>query len=135
MGTKSETALRTRLTICYPRKNYILTDKLTTFLFKKQEDLCPLFKGHLAVCGIECFDFYLMCAQNRANFELNVTQFQPVLSQPLKCCKVLETGRFPVSTVLSHFASFNRIEDQNNDQMVRCYECGHYCPYHERRIR
>lgn len=75
MGTKSETALRTRPASCYPRKNYILTDKLTTFFFKKQEDIFPLFEGHLAACGVEYFDFYLIRAQNRVNFELNAMQF------------------------------------------------------------
>ena len=53
VGTKSETALRECLTSRYPRKSYVLTDKLTNFFFKKQEDIRPFFESQLAACGVE----------------------------------------------------------------------------------
>lgn len=68
LGGKSETALREGLTSRYPRDKYILTDKLTNFFFKKQEDIRPFFESQLAACGVEYFDFYLMHAQNAENF-------------------------------------------------------------------
>ena len=68
LGGKSETALRDCLTSRYPRERYILTDKLTNFLFKKEEDIRPLFESQLEACGVEYFDFYLMHAQNAENF-------------------------------------------------------------------
>lgn len=66
---KSELAIKDCLTSRYPRDRYILTDKLTNFFFKKQEDIRPLFESQLAACGVEYFDFYLMHAQSAANFE------------------------------------------------------------------
>ena len=68
LGGKSELALRECLTSRYPRDKYILTDKLTNFFFKKQEDIRPLFESQLEACGVEYFDFYLMHAQNAENF-------------------------------------------------------------------
>ena len=69
VGGKSEIALRECLTSRYPRDSYILTDKLTNFFFKKQEDIRPLFENQMEACGVDYFDFYLMHAQNAENFE------------------------------------------------------------------
>ena len=77
---KSETALRECLTSRYPRDKYILTDKLTNFFFKKQEDIRPLLDQQLAACGVDYFDFYLMHAQNAETFAY------------FKCCKAYETA-------------------------------------------
>lgn len=65
---KSETTLRDCLTSRYPRDRYILTDKLTNFFFKKQEDVRPFFESQLAACGVDYFDIYLMHAQGADNF-------------------------------------------------------------------
>ena len=80
VGTKSETALRECLTSRHPRESYVLTDKLTNFFFKKQEDIRPFFESQLAACGVEYFDFYLMHAQNAENFAF------------FKRCKAYETA-------------------------------------------
>ena len=69
IGGRSEKALKTCLTSRYPRDSYILTDKLTTSFFNKEEDIRPLFERQLEACGVEYFDFYLMHAQNSAIFE------------------------------------------------------------------
>lgn len=61
---KSEIALRECLTKRYPRDRYILTNKLTTTFFNKEEDIRPFFESQLASCGVEYFDYYLMHAQN-----------------------------------------------------------------------
>lgn len=45
LGGKSELALKECLTSRYPREKYILTDKLTNFFFKKQEDIRPFFES------------------------------------------------------------------------------------------
>lgn len=68
VGQKSELALKACLTSRYPRDRYILTNKLTNFFFKKQEDIRPLFESQLAACGVDYFDFYLMHAQGADNF-------------------------------------------------------------------
>ena len=80
LGGKSETALRECLTSRYSRDKYILTDKLTNFFFKKQEDIRPFFEQQLAACGVDYFDFYLMHAQNAETFTF------------FKNCKAYETA-------------------------------------------
>ena len=77
---KSETALRECLTSRYPRDQYILTDKLTNFYFKKQEDIRPFFESQLAACGVDYFDYYLMHAQGAEIFEF------------FKSCRAYETA-------------------------------------------
>lgn len=69
LGGKSETALRDCLVKRYPRDSYILTNKLSSPFFKTEEEIRPLFESQLEACGVEYFDFYLMHAQERGNFE------------------------------------------------------------------
>lgn len=66
---KSELALKECLSKRWPREKFILTDKLTTSFFNKEEDIRPLFESQLEACGVEYFDFYLMHAQNAKIFE------------------------------------------------------------------
>ena len=66
---KSELALRKGLTSRYPRNKYILTNKLSTHFFTREDQIRPLFEEQLRACGVEYFDFYLMHAQDKANFE------------------------------------------------------------------
>jgi predicted aldo/keto reductase-like oxidoreductase len=66
---KSELALRDGLTSRYPRNKYILTNKLSTHFFTREDQIRPLFEEQLRACGVEYFDFYLMHAQDKANFE------------------------------------------------------------------
>ena len=66
---KSEIAVRECVAARYPRESFVLTDKLTTFHFEKNEDIRPLFEQQLAACGVEYFDFYFMHAQDAEFFE------------------------------------------------------------------
>lgn len=69
LGERSEPTLRECLTSRYPRDSYILTNKLSDFYFHSQEDIRPLFNKQLEICGVDYFDFYLMHAQSRRNFD------------------------------------------------------------------
>lgn len=69
LGGKSETALRECLVKRHPRSSYILTNKLTNFFFKAEEEIRPFFENQLEWCGVEYFDFYLMHAQSEENFK------------------------------------------------------------------
>ncbi len=68
LNGESELALKECLTSKYPREDYLLTNKLTTFYFEKEEDIRPFFAQQLEWCGVEYFDFYLMHAQSEAIF-------------------------------------------------------------------
>ena len=69
LGGKSELALREGLTSRYPRDKYILTNKLSTHFFTREEQIRPLFEEQLKACGVNYFDFFLMHAQDGAIFE------------------------------------------------------------------
>ena len=68
IGEKSEPALKECLVKRYPREDYILVNKLTTYYFEKEEEIVPLFEKQLEACGVEYFDFYLLHAQNAEFF-------------------------------------------------------------------
>ena len=69
LGGKSETAIRDCLSTRYPRESFILTDKLTKPYFHSKEDIRPFFENQLKWTGVEYFDYYLMHAQDRDNYE------------------------------------------------------------------
>ena len=77
---KSEKALKTSLTDRYERSRFVLTNKLTNFFFKKEEEIRPFFEQQLKDCGVEYFDYYLMHAQGADNFKF------------FKSCKAYETA-------------------------------------------
>ena len=66
---KSETALRDCLVNRYTREKFILTDKLSDSYFHTAADVRPFLLSQLDICGVEYFDFYLMHALNRNNYE------------------------------------------------------------------
>lgn len=77
---KSEVALRECLTARYPRDAYILTNKLSTHHFTKNEEIRPLLASQLEICGVDYFDFYLMHAQDASIYE------------KYKACRAYETA-------------------------------------------
>ena len=81
IGGQSETAIRDCVAKRHARSEFLLTDKLTTPYFNKEEDIRPFFESQLRACGVEYFDFYLMHAQDRNNY------------QKYKRCRAYETAR------------------------------------------
>ena len=80
IGGQSETAIRDCVSKRYDRSRFLLTNKLTDPYFKKQEDIRPFFEQQLAWCGVDYFDFNLMHAQDKNNY------------QKFKRCKAYETA-------------------------------------------
>ena len=76
---QSETAIRDCVAKRHARSEFLLTDKLTDAYFETEEDLRPFFEQQLAWCGVAYFDFYLMHAQDKNNY------------QKYKRCKAYET--------------------------------------------
>ncbi len=66
---QSEKALRECLTSRYPREKFMLTTKLSSWNFKTEEEILPLFEEQLRDTGVEYFDYYLMHAQDRGSYE------------------------------------------------------------------
>ena len=79
IGGQSELAIGKCVAGRHDRSRFLLTDKLTTPYFNKQEDIRPFFMSQLEACGVDYFDFYLMHAQDRNNY------------QKYKKCKAYET--------------------------------------------
>ena len=69
LGGKSETAIRDCVVKRYPRERFILVDKLSSGLFRREEDIAPLFEKQLESCGVEYFDIYLLHAQTKDLYE------------------------------------------------------------------
>ena len=76
----SEQAVKHCLTSRHPRESYVLTNKLSSFFFEKEEEIRPLFEKQLECCGVDYFDFYLMHAQSEEFFA------------KFKKCKAYETA-------------------------------------------
>ncbi len=80
IGGQSETAIRDCVAVRHDRSEFLLTDKLTEPYFRREEDIRPFFESQLAACGVAYFDFYLMHAQDRNNY------------QKFKRCRAYETA-------------------------------------------
>ncbi len=80
IGGQSETAIRDCVAGRYDRSKFLLTNKLTDPYFRSQEDIRPFFENQLSWCGVDYFDFYLMHAQDRNNY------------QKFKRCRAYETA-------------------------------------------
>ena len=65
----SETAIRDCIAKRYSRDRFLLADKLTDPYFDRQEDIRPFVEKQLELCGVEYFDFYLMHAQDKNNYQ------------------------------------------------------------------
>ena len=92
IGGKSETAIRDCVANRYDREKFLLTNKLTDPYFKTQEEIRPFIEKQLEWCGVEYFDFYLMHAQDRNNY------------QKFKKCKAYETAyKFKEEGLIKHF--------------------------------
>ena len=92
LGGQSETAIRDCIAKRYDRSRFLLTNKLTDPYFKKQEDIRPFFEKQLEWCGVDYFDFYLMHAQDKNNY------------QKFSRCKAYETAySFKEEGLIRHF--------------------------------
>ena len=92
IGGQSEVAIRECVSKRHERSEFLLTNKLTTPYFNSQEDIRPFFEKQLAWCGVDYFDFYLMHAQDRNNY------------QKYKKCKAYETAyKFKEEGLIKHF--------------------------------
>ena len=80
IGGQSETAIRDCVSKRHDHSEFLLTNKLTAPYFNSQEDIRPFFEKQLELCGVDYFDFYLMHAQDRNNY------------QKFKRCKAYETA-------------------------------------------
>ena len=69
LSGQSEIALRECLTKRYKREDFVLTDKLSPSCFSKEEDIIPFFNKQLECAGVDYFDFYLMHAQQKSNYD------------------------------------------------------------------
>ena len=91
-GGASETAIGDCIASRHPRDSFLLANKLTDPYFRRREDIRPFFEKQLGWCKTDYFDFYLMHAQDKHNYE------------KFKRCKAYETAyRFKEEGLIRHF--------------------------------
>ncbi|MCM1493575.1 MAG: aldo/keto reductase [Muribaculaceae bacterium] len=66
---QSEVAVRECLVKRYPRESFTITDKLTANFFESEADIRKVFEEQLTACGVTYFDYYLMHAQGKSNYD------------------------------------------------------------------
>ena len=66
---QSEKAIGQCVSARHDRSEFLLADKLSDSYFQSEADIRPFVDEQLKICGVEYFDFYLMHAQNRRNYE------------------------------------------------------------------
>lgn len=92
LGGQSEIAIGDCVSKRYDRSKFLLTNKLTDPYFRSQEDIRPFFEKQLKWCQVDYFDFYLMHAQDKNNY------------QKFKRCKAYETAyKFKEEGLIKHF--------------------------------
>jgi len=69
----SETAIRECLASRYDREDYVLANKLSSWLFKDSRDIIPLFERQLELCGVDYFDFYILHSMNKENYQKHLS--------------------------------------------------------------
>ena len=65
----SEKMIKPCLVDRYDRSAFLLADKLSDWLFEKEEEVRPMIEDQLKTCGVEYFDFYLMHAMSAERHE------------------------------------------------------------------
>ena len=69
LNGQSEPVIRRCLVDRYPREKFVLTDKLSAFLYKKEEEIIPYIENQLKICGVSYFDNYLIHSVHHGNYE------------------------------------------------------------------
>ncbi|MBR5540038.1 MAG: aldo/keto reductase [Clostridia bacterium] len=69
LGGQSELILRECLTQRYERESFVLADKLSDWVFEKEEEVLPLFEKQLEQCGVDYFDVYFFHSITKSGYE------------------------------------------------------------------
>lgn len=79
-GGHSEEAIRRCVVERYSRESFVLSDKLTSFMFGGEDEIEPMFQRQLDACGVDYFDFYLIHGLSKEYFRRyeDVHAFQKV---------------------------------------------------------
>ena len=92
LGGQSEIAIGDCISKRYDRSKFLLTNKLTDPYFHSQEEIRPFIEKQLGWCQVDYFDFYLVHAQDKNNY------------QKFKRCKAYETAyKFKEEGLIKHF--------------------------------
>lgn len=68
----SETMFKKAVVDRYPRKDYLIADKMPTWLITGHDDFQKYFNEQIERCGIEYFDYYMMHTIGEDNYQATV---------------------------------------------------------------
>jgi predicted aldo/keto reductase-like oxidoreductase len=143
---QSETAIRECLVKRYKRKQFLLTDKLSSMYFEKEEDLPGFFAEQLERTGVKYFDTYLIHSLNRRNYknflEANAFEFVKKLKAEGKVKRIgfsfHDTADF-LDQVLTDHPYMEVVQLQFNyldfyDPEIQSYACYQVCERHDKTV-
>lgn len=143
---QSEIAIRECLVKRYDRDQFLLTDKLTSSYFEKEEDLPGFFAEQLEKTGVDYFDTYLIHSLTRKNYgkqlEANSFEFLKKLKAEGKVKRIgfsfHDTADF-LDQVLTDHPYMEVVQLQFNyldfyDPEVQSYECYRVCEKHDKTV-
>ena len=143
---QSEEAVKKCLSSKYPRESFVLTNKLSSSFFEKEEDIRPLFEKQLELCGVDYFDFYLMHAQNASRFEkYKATHAYDIAQEFKKEGKIRHVGLSfhdsaeVLDKILTERPEFEIVQIQFNyldyeDPAVQSLKCYEVCKKHNKPV-
>ena len=143
---QSEIAIRECLVKRYKRKQFQLTDKLTTLYFETEKDLPGFFAEQLEKTGVKYFDTYLMHSLNRKNYNkflaANAFEFMQKLKAEGKVKRIgfsfHDTADFLDQVLTDHpymevvQLLFNYLDFYDPD--VQSYACYQVCEKHDKTV-
>ena len=68
-GGHSEIAFREAVAKRYPRSAYTITDKLSMFMIRKEEEIPGFFEGQLERLGVDYVDYYWLHGLNKQTYQ------------------------------------------------------------------
>lgn len=143
---ESEKALKVCLTSRYSRDRYLLANKLTASYFSKEEDVKPFFELQCELCGVDYFDFYLMHAQSKNNFnDFKKARAYEQAFELKKAGKIKHVGlSFHdqadfLDQILSEYPAIEFVQIQYNyvdldDAAIQSRQCAEVCLKHNKPI-
>ncbi len=145
-GRNSEIAFRKAVAERYPRESFVITDKLSFWIVKKEEDFRPFFSGQLERLSVDYIDNYFIHAINESTYKLaEKTHAFDFLKELKESGKVKRTGisyhdnAQLLDRILTEHPEIETVQLQINyldweDERIQSRKCYEICVKHNKPV-